>query len=193
MIPAIAVMEARRAEHGEINRLYMLDMERRGPAALLRSGPPVDLTRWQMEVLYHVDHTVRCVARDLESGTMIGHASAHHTVHGARGSVATVEEVVTHPDFDGRGVARAVMTSLMRYVFEEWRCVRIDLVSEPHRVAARAMYASLGFVQQPETDRFVCRHPVTTAYATRICGATTSQDHARVIYDVYVLKPAVSR
>lgn len=193
MIPAIVVTEARRGEHDEINRLYLLDMELRGPAALLRSGPPVQLTSWQMEVLYSVDHTVRCVARDLETGTMIGHASAHYTVHGARGSVATVEEVVTHPDFENRGVGRAVMTSLMRYVFEDWRCVRIDLVSEPLRVAARAMYASLGFVQQLHSDRFVCREPIVSAYAKRTSGAVTPEDHARVIYDVYPLKPAVMR
>lgn len=184
----VRVYRAEPHQSAEVDALFHKDMARREAGALLRSGPPVVLTDDERATLENGHMSMCVVAWHESTGTIVGYASLGTFVARARGRQGIVEDVVTDADFDGRGVGRAVMTSLVRFGFEVWRCRRINLVCEPHRLAARALYTSLGFVQQGDTDRFVCKEPVTTAYATPV-EAIPGND----VFAIYALRPAVSR
>lgn len=175
----------------QIDALLREDMATRGAAALLRSGPPVELTALEQFLLDKRRMTMGFVAR--HDNRVVGYASLHHVVSRSRGSKGVVEDVITAHDYAGRGVGRAVMTTLIVQAFEYWRCRRIDLVCEPHRITARAMYTSLGFVQQEGTDRFVCKTPNTAAYAPTAAGEHPTNPMCGQLLANYSLKPAVPR
>ncbi len=140
----------------EVDGLFREDMELRAVDALLRSGPPYELTVSEQSELDDSDRTLTAVAVDLVTGTYIGHASAHSRTTRPRGRHASIEAVLTHPHFEGRGVGLRVMIDLMQHVQERWIVRGFDLVSEVHREGAREMYRRLGFVQRGE-DRFILR------------------------------------
>lgn len=56
-----------------------------------------------------------------------------------------VQDVMTHPRYRHRGVARALLCSV-RSQAEKWGCGRLYLTSEPDNEAARASWTALGFV-----------------------------------------------
>ncbi|WP_239335324.1 N-acetyltransferase [Frankia sp. CiP3] len=56
-----------------------------------------------------------------------------------------VQDVVTHPDHRGRGVARKLLTAV-RNRATEWGCAQLYLTSEPENTAAHAAWTSMGFV-----------------------------------------------
>lgn len=55
-----------------------------------------------------------------------------------------VQDVMTHPEYRGRGIAAALMT-VVRDRAAGWNCGRIYLTSEPGNAAAHATWVSLGF------------------------------------------------
>lgn len=56
-----------------------------------------------------------------------------------------VQDVVTHPDHRGRGVARKLLTTIQNRA-AEWGCTRIYLTSEPENTAAHSAWTSMGFI-----------------------------------------------
>lgn len=69
------------------------------------------------------------------------------------GRKASVEDVVVHPDYQGQGLAAA----MMRYVLptsDGKGPVTVQLTSRPSRVAANALYRRLGFTLK-ETNFYV--------------------------------------
>lgn len=57
---------------------------------------------------------------------------------------ASVEDVVVSPAHRGQGIGRALMQSLLDAA-RALAPITLQLTSRPHRQAARALYASLGF------------------------------------------------
>jgi GNAT superfamily N-acetyltransferase len=144
----------RPAGSDELRRLFDDDTQIRGESRLLRSGPPCELSNDEMEELSDRDRTISLVAVDLTSGQYIAHASAHSRTTVARGRRATIELVLTHPQFEGRGVGMCVMIDLLRLVQRRWKARVIELTSEIGRESARGLYGRLGF-EQRGSDRFV--------------------------------------
>jgi GNAT superfamily N-acetyltransferase len=125
---------------------------------LLRSGPvgiPSEV-KWssfnksQHAIFIVVDkNTVEVVACSF--------LALHTTV---RGYVGDIDYVFTRPDRRGKGIGRAMMEGLMRWVHDfndnpenEVKIVQLQLVSEPERVQARRLYESLGFGLVDGSDR----------------------------------------
>ncbi len=59
-----------------------------------------------------------------------------------------VQDVMTHPDYRGRGVALQLMRTVRDHAFV-LGCTRLYLTSEPENTAAHATWTSLGFVNCP--------------------------------------------
>ncbi|MEU8179165.1 GNAT family N-acetyltransferase [Micromonospora sp. NPDC049047] len=59
-----------------------------------------------------------------------------------------VQDVMTHPDFRRRGVARLLLDSV-RARAAEWGCRRLYLTSEPENRAAHRTWLTLGFRNVP--------------------------------------------
>jgi GNAT superfamily N-acetyltransferase len=55
-----------------------------------------------------------------------------------------VQDVMTHPDYRKRGVARALLADVRRQAVE-WSCVRLYLTSEAENKVAHAAWTSMGF------------------------------------------------
>jgi GNAT superfamily N-acetyltransferase len=56
-----------------------------------------------------------------------------------------VQDVMIHPDYRRRGVARALLEAV-RAQADSWDCARLYLTSEPDNTAAHAAWIRLGFV-----------------------------------------------
>ncbi len=67
------------------------------------------------------------------------------------GQKASVEDVVVHPDCQGKGLGRALMQHLMDQA-RQYAPLALQLTSRPSRVAANALYKTLGF--QPKETNF---------------------------------------
>lgn len=59
-----------------------------------------------------------------------------------------VQDIVTHPEYRNRGVARTLLEKVQKRA-AEWGCARVYLTSEPENTAAHAAWMSLGFVNLP--------------------------------------------
>lgn len=132
---------------GSVDLGKLLETERivRREDALLRSGPAVELTEEEQQTLADDACTLAIVAVDLQTRKMIGHASVHRITTVARGAKLHVEDVVTHPDYERRGVGKAVMTVALQEGRRRWRARKATLTSNATRVSARGLYAVLGF------------------------------------------------
>ena len=70
------------------------------------------------------------------------------------GLKASVEDVVVGSAFRGQHLGRALLEHILSYARAELSPVDIHLTSRPHRVAANALYRSLGF-KQKETNVYI--------------------------------------
>lgn len=59
-----------------------------------------------------------------------------------------IQDVMIHPDYRRRGVARALLESV-RAQAASWECARLYLTSEPDNTAAHAAWTTLGFTNVP--------------------------------------------
>lgn len=117
----------------------------RQEGALLRSGPAVNLTEDEQQTLGDGACVLAIVAVDLYTEKIIGHASVHLITTFAGGAKLHIEDVVTHPDYERRGVGKAVMTVALQEGQQRWRARKATLTSNASRVAARSLYTALGF------------------------------------------------
>ncbi len=184
------VCDARAHEAATIEALYDRDRVRRGDGALWCDGAPVKLSGHELRALWNTDTTIRVIAQEVRKtkSVIIGHASLHYRVLPRMGGIATVEDVVTDPDFEGRGVARGVMSSALRFAFDAWFCRCVELVCVPERERARRLYLSLGFVQHTNTDRFTLTALDRTRLLADIGGWATNTG-GRLFIDTYTFTP----
>ena len=70
------------------------------------------------------------------------------------GLKASVEDVVVSTAFRGQHIGRALLDHIISYARAELSPVEIHLTSRPVRVAANALYRSLGF-KQKETNVYI--------------------------------------
>ena len=70
------------------------------------------------------------------------------------GRKATIEDVVVDSAQRGRHIGRALIEHIIGFARRELAPVEIHLTSRPHRVAANALYASLGF-RRKETNVYI--------------------------------------
>ena len=72
------------------------------------------------------------------------------------GLKASVEDVVVGSAFRGQHLGRALLEHIISYARAELAPVDIHLTSRPSRVAANALYRSLGFTQK-ETNVYILK------------------------------------
>lgn len=59
-------------------------------------------------------------------------------------SFGVIENVITHPDYRGRGLARMVLERAIEYAKEK-NCYKVMLLSSAERAAAHKLYEKVGF------------------------------------------------
>lgn len=138
------------ANNRDVRELMENERMARKEGALLRSGPPVVLSAPEREALNDQSWNRCIIAVDLASERYVGYMSVHRIVTRGRGTKAEVEEVVTHPEFDGRGVGKAIMAVALREGRVRWGARKATLTSRANRVAARGLYSVFGFEEQGE-------------------------------------------
>lgn len=67
------------------------------------------------------------------------------------GRHATVEDVVVLPECQGTGLGRKLVQAALDYLASTGQSYKVGLTSKPARVAANALYRSMGF-KQKETN-----------------------------------------
>lgn len=83
------------------------------------------------------------VARDKE-GTIVGMTTiCCFTI--PTGRHATIEDVSVLPEFRGHGLGRQLVQAALDHLASTGRHYRVGLTSRPSRVAANALYRSMGF------------------------------------------------
>lgn len=142
------------AESLEVWNLIEMDRAGRREDALLRSGPPVDLTASERSGLNDGNWSMGVVAVDLVSQRYIGYVSVHKIVTRGRGTKVEIEEVVVHQVFERLGVGKTIMAVTLQEARSRWGARKAVLTSRASRVAARGLYAAFGFEQQGEGDQF---------------------------------------
>lgn len=138
------------AGNREVRELMENERMARKEHALLRSGPPVALSAFEREALNDHNWSLCIAAVDLATGRYIGYTSAHRIVTRGRGTKVEIEEVVSHPEFDGRGVGKAIMAVALQEGRGRWGAQKATLTSRANRIAARGLYSVFGFEEQGE-------------------------------------------
>lgn len=138
------------ARNTRVSTLIEIDRDIRGGDALLRSGPPITLTPFEQEAFNDQRWTLAVVAVDLASQQYVGYMSAHCMVTRCRGTKFEIEEVVTHPEFKGRGVGKAIMAVALKECRGRWSAKKAALTSRAGRTEARGLYFAFGFEEKGE-------------------------------------------
>lgn len=70
------------------------------------------------------------------------------------GSKGSIEDVVVLPEYQGCGLGRSLMQHVLKEA-EQLGIARLYLTSRPQRIAANALYRSLGFIQKETNVYFL--------------------------------------
>lgn len=70
------------------------------------------------------------------------------------GRHATIEDVVVLPEYQGQGLGRKLVQATLDFLRHTGKSYKVGLTSKPARVAANALYRSMGF-RQKETNVYV--------------------------------------
>ena len=89
-----------------------------------------------------------CVA--VEAGMVVGFASAVHYVHPDKPAELWINEVAVAPPFQRRGLARAILETLLAHA-QRLGCNEAWVLTDEDNGPARALYASLGGDETPRT------------------------------------------
>lgn len=98
------------------------------------------------------DGNCRAIVAENENGSVAGFASLVIFRTPVHGRIGRIEGVIVDEPYRGRGIGRMLMDELLKIAKTE-KIKSIELTSNPTRIAARAMYESLGF-KIKETDIF---------------------------------------
>lgn len=102
-----------------------------------------------LEEVIAQENTHLFVARNKEKG-IVGMATiCCFTI--PTGRHATVEDVVVLPQCQGLGLGRRLVEAALSYLRKNGKGYKVGLTSKPSRVAANALYKSMGF-KQKETN-----------------------------------------
>ena len=71
-----------------------------------------------------------------------------------------IENVVTHPDYRGRGLAKALFNHTLNFAWTE-NCYKVMLLSGTYRQAAHGLYESVGF-SKDEKIGYIAKPPKGT-------------------------------
>ena len=118
---------------------------------LLQSGPLSELPRKRRQDLFNGDAATIWLVRDVEDGNaIIAHLSVHWR-QTMRRKVGTIENLLVHPRVRCEGVGRMLMAHTIAHA-RTVGCDRLELVSELHRIRARALYDKFGFQRVGKSD-----------------------------------------
>ena len=104
----------------------------------------------QLKAVIDDDNSVLFVASD--GGKIVGCATLC-VFHSPTGTKASVEDVVVDEENQGRGIGRALMECVLNRA-RSLAPIELHLTSKPARVAANALYQTLGFVRK-ETNAYM--------------------------------------
>lgn len=110
---------------------------------LAQSGPPTPFKGSDAEIWLDPDYTRVLIATPSDDPSfVVAHACVTRKVTACRASRADLEDVATHPGFEGKGLSRAILGRLFWWAQNRWECTRIEWVSAdiPERQKARRMY-----------------------------------------------------
>lgn len=101
---------------------------------------------FRAETLYdRIFKGLRLVGLADENGTLVAIATIV-LCQSALKVYCLIEEVSVLPGLQGKGLGRKLMEELLSYISERMpRCEYLELTSNPTRIAANALYQSLGF------------------------------------------------
>lgn len=112
-------------------------------SGLAVSGPPDVFGSEDIEIWCNRRLTLVLVAHPIgEPDRIVAHAGVSRKVSKCRRSRADLEDVATHPDFEGMGLSRAIIGRLFWWAQHEWNARRVEWVSADvlERQKARRMY-----------------------------------------------------
>ena len=89
-----------------------------------------------------------------EGGRIVGCATLC-VFHSPTGAKASVEDVVVDEEYRGRGLGRELMLGILERA-RRLAPIELHLTSKPARVAANALYQSLGFVHKETNAYTLC-------------------------------------
>ncbi len=115
------------------------------------TGKPFDSFGFNVELLVN-DHRCHCVVLEDEE-KVIGFGSLIVSLTAVNGYVGSIENVIVHEAYRGKGFGRKIMRELLDIAKKE-KLKHVSLTSNPDRTAARNLYRSLGF-QLWDTGYFV--------------------------------------
>lgn len=103
-----------------------------------------------LESLMRAERAALLIARDAQDGTIVGAIVAD--AYGVDGLTGHIRQLVIAESQQGRGVGSQLLDSAITWLMDQGARV-VQLHSAEHRVVARSLYASRGFLLD-ETDVF---------------------------------------
>lgn len=103
-----------------------------------------------------LEETVTAPASHLYVMRHEGHIIGCYTLglfHSPTGRKASVEDVVVHTDYQGQHLGKLLIGHAINQL-RQWAPIHVQLTSRPHRVAANALYKSVGFLPK-DTNVYV--------------------------------------
>jgi ribosomal protein S18 acetylase RimI-like enzyme len=86
----------------------------------------------------------------IEAGMVVGFASAVHYVHPDKPTELWINEVAVAPAFQRRGLARAILETLLSHA-RSLGCNEAWVLTDEDNAPARGLYGSLGGEETPRT------------------------------------------
>jgi RimJ/RimL family protein N-acetyltransferase len=125
--------------HSQISETTVAEMQKLLDARLPSTSRPkisLENLRYQISDQTLEVHVIRREGKILAMSTL---TIVHHLTH----VVGEIHDVVAYKEFEGTGMGRALMVSMLDSAFDYHGALEVNWTSKPEREAANALYAKL--------------------------------------------------